>query len=172
MCNVVPSVLRNHWTGFFPVYCCLKPQGQHCIRSWPVQRCPESIKTILNRIFSCALLSGASWTTLHKVFTCVMLAHGLTDNFYEENNLYHVVSTILGRHCIGILYSQCCPNMSETTLHKINAFTMLAQNAQKSFCRKITYIMLSRSACANVAQENCLPVQCWPTAHEQLCTGK
>ena len=41
----------------------------------------------------------------------------LTDNFYEENNLYNV-STMLGQHCIGILSSQYCPNTSETTLHK------------------------------------------------------
>ena len=53
-----------------------------------------------------------------------------------------------------------------------NVCPMLAQSAQACFCRKITYIMLPWSACANVAQENCLPVQCWPTAHEQLCPGK
>ena len=31
LCNVFPRVLRQHWTRFFPVRCCLKPQGQYCI---------------------------------------------------------------------------------------------------------------------------------------------
>ena len=26
--------------------------------------------------------------------------------------------TMLDRHCLGILFSKCCPNTSETTLHK------------------------------------------------------
>ena len=98
--------------------CHLESQGQHCLGYLLVQCCSKSIKTTLNRIFSCALLSGASWITLHKVFACIMLAQWLTDNFYEENNLYKVVSTIMGQHCIGALPSQCCANTSETTLHK------------------------------------------------------
>ena len=51
LCNGVPTKLRQHWTGFVPVQCC-----------------PKSIKTTLNRIFSCAMLSGDSWKTLPKVF--------------------------------------------------------------------------------------------------------
>ena len=43
-----------------------------CGRSWngflPVECCPKSIKTTLIRIFSCAMLSGAFWATLHKAF--------------------------------------------------------------------------------------------------------
>ena len=57
LCNFVPRVLRQNWTGFFSVHCCLEPHGQHCTRFLPVQCCPKSIKTTLNRIFSCALLS-------------------------------------------------------------------------------------------------------------------
>ena len=78
-----------------------------------------------------------------------------TDNFYEKNNLYNVVSTMLGQHCIGILSNQCCPNTSGRTLHKKITCAMLAQSAQTRFCRKITY-MLSWSACANIAHENYL----------------
>ena len=62
----------------------------------------------------------------------------LTDNFYEENNLYNV-STMLGQHCIGILSSQYCPNTSETTLHKKTVCAMLAQNAQTCFRTKTGY---------------------------------
>ena len=56
-----------------------------------------------------------------------------TDNFYEENNLYNVVSTMLVQHCIGILSIQCCPNMSERTLHKKITSAMLVQSTQTHF---------------------------------------
>ena len=73
--NFVPRVLRQYWTGFFPVCCCLEPQGQHCTKVLKllVQCCPKRIKTTLNRIFSWAMLFGVSRTTLHRVFTCAML---------------------------------------------------------------------------------------------------
>ena len=51
LCKVILSVLRQHWTVFFPVHCCLEPQGQHCIEYLPMQCYPRSIKTTLNRIF-------------------------------------------------------------------------------------------------------------------------
>ena len=54
--------------------CCLEPLGQHCIRFLPVQCCPKSIKTTLNMIFSYAMLSGATQTTLHAILTCAMLS--------------------------------------------------------------------------------------------------
>ena len=54
----------------------------------------------------------------------------------------YVVSTMVGQNCIGILSSQCCPNTSDTALHKENICTMMAHSA--------------RSACANIAQENYL----------------
>ena len=74
LCNVGSRVLRRHWTGFFPVQYCLEPLGQHCRKFLIVQCCPKSIKTPLNMIFSSAMLSGASWTTLHKIFNCAMLS--------------------------------------------------------------------------------------------------
>ena len=43
-------------------------------------------------------------------------------NVCDEDNLYNVVSTMLEQHCVRILFSQCCPNMSETTLHKKSRF--------------------------------------------------
>ena len=72
--NVDPRELREHWIGFFLVQCCLEPQGQHCLGYLLVQCYPKSIKTTLNSIFSCAMLSGVSRTTLHRAFTCAMLS--------------------------------------------------------------------------------------------------
>ena len=49
---------------------------------------------------------------------------------------------------------QCCPNMSETKLHKKITQALLAQSAQSSFHRKIIHAMLSWSAWANIPYEN------------------
>ena len=38
--HVVSKVLRQHWTRFFPVQCCLEPLGQHCTKLLPVQCWP------------------------------------------------------------------------------------------------------------------------------------
>ena len=46
------------------------------------------------------------------------LTEELRCNVYDEDNLYNAVSTMLEQHCIRLLFSQCCPNTSETTLHK------------------------------------------------------
>ena len=69
LCNIVPRVLRQYWTVFFTVQCYLDPLGQPCATTLLVQCCPKTLGTTLNSIFSCAMLSGASWTTLHKDFT-------------------------------------------------------------------------------------------------------
>ena len=74
LCNVVPRVLRQHWTGIFPLQCCLEPLGQHSTKFLPVKCCPKSVKTTLKVIFSCPTFSEASLTKLHKVFTCAMLS--------------------------------------------------------------------------------------------------
>ena len=126
LCNVVPRELRQHWTGFFLVQYCLNPQGQHCLGYLLVQCCPKSIKKTLNRIFYCAMLSGTSWATLRKVFTCAMLAHCWQTTFLSKRT-YTMLSIKPGQHYIWILYTQCCRNTSETTLHKKITGAMLAQ---------------------------------------------
>ena len=74
-----------------------------------------------------------------SIASCIYLCNvgpQLTNNFYQGNNLYNALSTMLGQHCIAILPSQCFPNTSETALHKINTCAMLAQSPQKCFSQK------------------------------------
>ena len=52
-----------------------------------------------------------------------------------------------------VVYS-CCPNTSETTLHKKITCAILALSAQQWFWRKITYTILFWSAWAKIAQNN------------------
>ena len=76
--------IRAKLHRIFYMQCCLEPLGQHCIGYLPVQRCPKSIKARLHRIFFNAKLSGASRTTLHRVFTCVMLCQEYQDNIKQD----------------------------------------------------------------------------------------
>ena len=126
-CNVVPRVLRQHWTGFFScngvwrtlhkvftcvmlfqrvlrqhwrkffpfIQCCLEASGQHCTRLLPVQCCPKRIKMTLNRIFSCAMLSGASRTTLR--LGCLLVQHCPKSNKATLNR------TSWAKHCTRFL---------------------------------------------------------------------
>ena len=158
----------------FPVQYCLEALGQHCCsrniktnigqhcrRFLPVQSCPKSIKTTLKRIFSCAMLPGSVWANIPPGNNlCKMLVYGVADNIYEENNLYNVVSIMLGQHCIGILTSQCCPNFSETTLYadmfflqKNNLYNVVLMCLDQHYTRK-------------------LPVQYWPMVNRQLFLAK
>ena len=66
------------------------------------------------------------------------------------------MSIKLEQHCIEISYTQCCPNTSETTLHKNVTCAIISLSTQTRFCRKITYAMLSWSVWANITQNNYL----------------
>ena len=103
------------------------------------------------------MLSGSVWANIAQGNHLCNVGPWLTDNFYEENNLYNVVSTMLGQHCIGILSSHCCPNTSERTLHKKIICAIVVYSAQTRFRRKITYTMLSH-----------LPV---PTFHKKITSA-
>ena len=127
--NVVLICLYQHWTRKLPVQCWSKAQEQLCNFVWA------------NIAQGNHLCNVCPW---------------LTDNFYEENNLYNVASTMLRQYYIGILSVQCCPNTSERILHKKIICAVLTQSAQTRFGRKMTYTMLSWSACTNIEHENCL----------------
>ena len=81
----------------------IKIAGKWCysdnIGFLPVQCCPISIKTTLNRIFSCVMFSGGSWTTLNKVFTCAMLSHSPWTTLHRKV-ICNVVLTFVGQHCV------------------------------------------------------------------------
>ena len=82
---------------------------------------PKSIKITFNmNFFSCAMLSGASCPTLHKAFTCRMLAFGYRQLIKKiiQHCIDHAGTTWSGQCLVMVLSSQCCPNMSETTLYK------------------------------------------------------
>ena len=73
LCNVVPRVLRQNCTGlFYAMLSGASPTIWYGL--WPAQSCLKSIKTTFHRVFSYTKLSGASWTTLQRVFSCAMLS--------------------------------------------------------------------------------------------------
>ena len=111
LCNGVPKVLRQHWTIFISVQCCLEPIGQNCTRLLPMQCCPKSIKTTWNSIFSCEMLSRASWTTLHKVFTCAMLSQEYYDIIEQDFFMWNVFWRLLNNAAQGFCLCNVVPKV-------------------------------------------------------------
>ena len=98
--------------------CCLKHLRQHCIELWPVQCCPQSNKTTLNRMFSYAILSWSISDNITLGFEpCNVVARVLrrdwTGAFLIQCCLEH-----LG-HCVGFCLVQCCPKSIKTTFNRI-----------------------------------------------------
>ena len=90
-----------------------------------MEYCPKSIRTTLNEIFSCALLSAASVTTLHRVFICAIsplenhllgqlctgktlcsIALEASDNIASQKPLFIVVLIFFGQYYIGNTLAQ------------------------------------------------------------------
>ena len=78
-------------------------------------------------------MCNVAWSILDNIaqgFYMLNVGPRLTDNFCEENNLCHVVLTMLELHWIGILSSLCCLNTSKTKLYKRITCAMLAKGTQ------------------------------------------
>ena len=113
--------LGKHGTRFFLVQCCPEPQVAKC--------CPRSIKTTLHRVFSCALLSGASRTTLIRVFTSVMLFQEYLDNITQDFFLCNIVLSIKSIKKTLNRFFSCAQlsRASRTTWHRIFTCVILSQ---------------------------------------------
>ena len=123
--------------------CCLKHLRQHCIELWPVQCCPKSNKTTLNRIFSYAILSWSISDNIALGFEpCNVVPRVLrrdwTGAFLIQCCLEH-----LG-HCVGFCPVQCCPKSIKTTFKRIFCYAMVSQASRTTLYRVLTCAMLSK----------------------------
>ena len=69
LCNVVKSIKTTLNRNFSYALCCLQSLGWATCISFYLWNVPKSIRAKLNKIFFCALFSGASRTTLNRLFT-------------------------------------------------------------------------------------------------------
>ena len=125
ICAVVSRVLRQHWTGFFLLQYCTKHFGQSCIGFWLVQGCSKNIKAKLHKTFSYAMLSGVSWTTLYRDFTCAVFFPRVLKIKVNRIFSYAMLSkasrtTLL----MNMIFSTIA---SRTTLHSVLTCVMLPQ---------------------------------------------
>ena len=98
--NVVPRVLRQHHTWFFPVECCLEPLGQHYTRilpakCWPTRvrqhstgfspvQCLEPLGQYCTRILPVQCCPKRIKTTLNRFFSCAMLSGASWTTLYKD----------------------------------------------------------------------------------------
>ena len=113
-----------------------------------------AINKALSPMIACAMLSRNPSYTMLPRFELSLCS--ISNNLYEENNLYNFVSIMLEQHCIGISSSQYCLNAFEKTFHKKITCAMLAQSSQSSFRHKTTNTILTWSDWVNITLENYL----------------
>ena len=115
---MLSDVFRQPWLDDILMQC-FEPFGQLCTKFLPMPCCSKSIKTTLNKIFSYAMLSKPSRTTLHKVVpaqlcprryfwdnasqekTLRSVVREIPNNIVQEKFLYHVALIPLEQHYTG-----------------------------------------------------------------------
>ena len=67
-CAMLSQSIKTTLNRIFSCQCCLQPLEQLCIGFWYLQCFPRVLRQHWTGFFFCAMLSGASGTTLHRVF--------------------------------------------------------------------------------------------------------
>ena len=75
--------------------------------------------------FSYAILPGVSWTTLHRIFTCVTCCLKSIKTTSNKIFTFQCCLEALGKHCTKHLPVQCCPKRIKKTLNKLFSCAML-----------------------------------------------
>ena len=151
--NHVPGVLRQHCTGF--VMCNIVwrlseniPQGFYSCNVAPkvllssalfsgvsrttlhvvlvVQYCPRSIKTILIRIFFCAMSFGTSRTTMHKILFLWKFVEPQRQRYIGFFVQYYF-NSVLRQYWTGFFSSVMLPGASYATSPWIFVCSILSQ---------------------------------------------
>ena len=168
----------------WPVQDYLEFPGQHCTGFLPVQCCFKRIKAILKRIFSCAMMSGASWAILHMTWFLTVQCcpresrQHYWKGFFSCAILFGVSRTKLHR----VFPMHCCPRGINTMLHMIfpMQFAMLSGSSWAKLHAQNFYlcnvvprgsrqhwtVSLLVHCCLEPQGQHCtkfLPVQCCPT---------
>ena len=104
---------------FFYVKCFLEALGKRCTRFLPVQCCPKSIKTTLNRIF---FLCNVVWSQFENITQSFYLCNVVPKVLRQHWTGFFPVQCCLealGQHCTRFLPVQRCPRSIKTTLNRI-----------------------------------------------------
>ena len=121
--------------------CCLEFLRQHCIRFWPVQCWPKSIKTTLNRFFIQCCLGGASWTSLHRILIYAIFPKSIKTTL----NRIFSCPMLSGASPITLHRAwpmQCCSQSIKTKLQQIFSYAMLSGAYRKTWYSVYTCTML------------------------------
>ena len=151
--NHAPGVLRQHCTGFFMCNIVWRlsdniPQGFYSCNVAPivllssalfsgvsrttlhvvlvVQFCPRSIKTVLIRIFFCAISFETSRTTMHKILFLWKFVEPQRQRYIGFFVQYYFES-VLRQYWAGFFSSAVLPGASWATLPWIFVCLMLSQ---------------------------------------------
>ena len=139
--------------GFFPMQYCVESLGQHCTRLLPVECCPKRIKTTLSRIFSWAVLSGASRKTLSRVFPLRCCPKSILTTLNRIFFLCNVVWNLLGNIAQGFYLCNVGSWLTGTFLSKITYKTM-CPSSYGNIAYEYCILNVFQIVWDNIAQEN------------------
>ena len=122
-------------------------QEKHCIQK-------QSPRRVLSKKVLLEISQSSQENTCARVSFLIKLQASDLQLYLKRDSGTDVFPWILWN--FGKSHTQCCPNTSETTLHKKITCAILALSAEQWFWRKITYttICLFWSAWAKIAQNN------------------
>ena len=116
-------------------------------------------------VFSCAMLSGVSSATLHRVFGCATLHRVFVPRVLRHywTGFFHVKCFLeaLGQHCTMLLLVQCCPKSIKATLNRILFYAMLSRANWTTLhkvltcaCNVVPIVLRQRWTCAILSWTN------------------
>ena len=139
LCNVGPErrvIFSQEYNPSSVFLICL---GEHYTRKLPVQ-CWSTVHKQLSSGKKSITLSGSIWDNIAQENYLCNVGPWLTDNVYEENNLYNVVSTMLIQHYIKILSNQCFPNTPVTRVPRVHKYVFAGKPVVVSMSANLFFI--------------------------------
>ena len=122
--------------------------GQHWKGILPIQCCPNTFETTLDKKTTCVMLAQ-SWR-FHREIGYTMLSWYACANIAKENYLGNVdpqpMNNMAQKNNL-----QCCLDLCRLTLCKEISCAMLTYGYQTTFLSKIIYAMLCLSSWNNIA---------------------
>ena len=131
----------------------------------------KRLQTTLQRKKTCSMLSQNSCDNIAQLKSWGNVQE-TPDNIAQEKILFNVVLILLGQHCTGKIYVQCCPRGSrqysagKKLVRWCNVQEAPDNIAQEKILFNVVLILLGQHCIGKIY------VQCCPRGSRQYCAGK
>ena len=103
---------------------------------------------------SCAVFSGVSWVTLHRVFSSAILSEEYQDNIEQDFYMCNVAWSLFDKISQGFYQcTQCCPQSIRTTLNRTLSVQCCLERLGQYCSRFLSCTVLSQEYQDNIKQD-------------------